>query len=117
MADTPFTNGHGQAYEMSRRIDDLGVQMRSFDSKLDQTRMHLDNKLDDHKIHVDTKLDEIITTLAEVKEAKAVDEAAIKVDKEDRERALKARTFVLEMVSAFALIASVFASAVAAHVI
>lgn len=102
---------------MSRRIDDLSVQMRAMDTKLDNHRTHLEKKMDLNRDHTDTKLEEIISTLAVVKESKAVEEASLKTEKDERERSLKSRTFALEFVSAFALIGSVFASALAAHVI
>lgn len=109
---------------MSRRIDDLGVQIRTLDGKLDSHKITLDGKLDSHKVHIDEKFvhmdekfDEIIDTLGSVKSDLAVKEAAVELTEANRERSHRTRIFSIEAVSALALIGSVFASAIAAHVI
>lgn len=55
MANSPFTNGQGQAYEMSKRIDDVGGQVRVLDAKFDEHRTQVNEAFTEIKTEI-TKL-------------------------------------------------------------
>ena len=95
MANTPFTNGQGQAYEMSKRIDDVGDQVRILDAKFDE-----------HRTAVNTTLLEIKTEIAKV----AAADAGVAKHTAERQRTRELR---YAFASTAALICSLGATAVA----
>jgi hypothetical protein len=58
MPNTPFTNGQGQAYEMSRRIDDVGTQVRVLDAKFDEHRASVNDAL----LEIKTEITKVAAT-------------------------------------------------------